>query len=384
MNRIPQQCFLFVLLSIFSIAWVVAAEQGRVLQVGPGKEFIFPSVAAQFAVDGDVIEIDAAGIYQNDHVMWTQNNITIKGVNGRPHLHSFGLIPNRKGIWVIQGNGVTITNIEMSGARVKDRNGAAIRLEGENFTLSDCFFHDNENGLLAGMHQPESKVTIENCEFSFNGKGGGGQTHNVYIGHVGSLVFRNNYSHHAYSGHLVKSRAVKSYILYNRLFEGNSSYSIDLSSGGYGLVMGNVLYQGPDTENSALLTFGPEGLTHKLNVLDVFHNTFLNERHSGAFIKVKEGAKASVVNNLFVGKGMPLIGKADFTNNVQKKDLFERFGPDGVVIKDKFVSLLKDKARPISSYDSIYAQPEHQYVNDRLVKRVKLGLQYDIGATELE
>jgi len=148
--------------------------------------------------------------------------------------------------------------------------------------------------------------------------------------------------------------------------------------------MGNILYQGPDTENSALLTFGPEGLTHKLNVLDVFHNTFLNERHSGAFIKVKEGAKASVINNLFVGNGVPVIGKSDFSNNVQEKDVFEHFGPDAVVIKDKFVSLMKDKGRPISSYEGDYTQPEYQYVNDRLVKRVKLGLQCDIGATELE
>ena len=148
---------------------VAGVAEARTLQVGPGKQFLFPSVAAQFAEDGDLIEIDAAGLYQNDHVVWPQNNITIKGVNGRPHLKSFGLIPNQKGVWVIQGNGVTVTNVEISGAKVKDGNGAAIRLEGENFHLSDCLIHSNQNGILAGIRQPDSEVLIERCEFAFNG-----------------------------------------------------------------------------------------------------------------------------------------------------------------------------------------------------------------------
>ena len=40
--------------------------------------------------------------------------------------------------------------------------------------------------------------------------------HNLYIGHVNKLTFRFNYSHHAYIGHNLKSRADANYILYTQ------------------------------------------------------------------------------------------------------------------------------------------------------------------------
>ncbi len=89
-----------------------------------------------------------------------------------------------KGTWLVRGDDVTIENVELSGAKVADRNGAGIRLEGRNFTLRNSYLHDNENGLLAGAN-PTSEVTIEHCEFARNGAGGG-MTHNVYVGSVGA------------------------------------------------------------------------------------------------------------------------------------------------------------------------------------------------------
>ena len=37
-----------------------------------------------------------------------------------------------KAIWVVVGNNVLISNVEMFGAKVPDRNGAAIRLDGRD------------------------------------------------------------------------------------------------------------------------------------------------------------------------------------------------------------------------------------------------------------
>lgn len=364
---------------------VAGVAEARTLQVGPGKEFLFPSVAAKFAEDGDLIEIDAAGLYQNDHAVWKQNNITIRGVNGRPHLISFGLIANQKGVWVIQGNGVTVSNVEISGAKVKDGNGAAIRLEGQNFHLSDCFIHNNQNGILAGMHQPESEVLIEECEFSLNGAGDG-YTHNIYIGAVGKFTLRNSYSHNAIVGQNVKSRARENYILYNRLFEGTTSYAIDISNGGYALVMGNVLYQGNDTENWTVVTFGPEGFKHPNNMLEVVYNTFLSERSSGGvFVKAGDKAEVKIINNLFSGNAELFQGgksKAQIENNVREKGLYADFSPKDIKVKDSMMPKVVDAAIPVANMRGEPLVPVKQSVAGAVHERKPLGKGFDIGAIE--
>jgi hypothetical protein len=99
-----------------------------VVEVGPGKKFDRPSAAARVAKNGDVIEI-AAGTYEGDVAIWRQNNLTIRGVGGRPHLEADGEYAEGKGIWVIKGRNATVENVEFSGARVPDQNGAGIRQE---------------------------------------------------------------------------------------------------------------------------------------------------------------------------------------------------------------------------------------------------------------
>src|SRR5690349_12422934 len=76
-------------------------EGARVLQVGMGKAFSVPSKAAAAAKDGDVVEIDA-GTYRGDVAVWRANNLTIRGVGGRPHLEAAGANAQGKAIWVIQ------------------------------------------------------------------------------------------------------------------------------------------------------------------------------------------------------------------------------------------------------------------------------------------
>ncbi|PND82658.1 hypothetical protein C1X11_27970, partial [Escherichia coli] len=70
-----------------------------------------------------------------------------------------------KGIWVVQGTGTVIENVEMFGARVPDRNGAALRLDGRDLTLRGSYLHDNENGILTN-NDGVSNIVIENTEFA--------------------------------------------------------------------------------------------------------------------------------------------------------------------------------------------------------------------------
>jgi MYXO-CTERM domain-containing protein len=287
------------------------------LTVGPGKTHATPSAAAAVARDGDVIEI-SAGLYR-DEAIWKAQGLTIRGVGeGWAHVDATGLtLSNRKALWVIQGNGTTVENIEFSGASVPDRNGAGIRQEGSGLTVRHCYFHDNENGLLAG-DKADSDILVESSWFARNGAGDG-QSHNLYINHVRSFTLRFSYSHGARVGHLVKSRAYSTSLLYNRLTseEGNPSYEVDLPNGGRVELVGNQIHQGTTAENSTLVSFGAEGTSNPEQSLLVLHNTFVNERTAGAtFVRIAGSPTARLINNLFIGPGTPLSGTATQQSNL--------------------------------------------------------------------
>lgn len=264
------------------------------LTVGSGKAYSTPCLAFAAAAAGDIIEIDAATTYLGDVCGIYPSNLVIRGVNGRPKIDANRKNAMGKGTWVIAGNDITVENVEMSGARVSAHNGAALRLEGTNFTLRSSFLHDNQNGVLSGANTA-SDIVIENSEFGFNGYGDG-YSHNVYIGNVRSLTFRYNYSHDANVGHDLKSRAQTSTIIHNRFSStppgqpnttssGQASYEIDLPNAGTAYVIGNVIQQPAANQNQTLLAYGEEGASNPGQDLYVINNTFLNDDSSlGIFL----------------------------------------------------------------------------------------------------
>lgn len=283
------------------------AASGATLQVGPGQPYARPCAAIAAAAEGDKILIDAAGGYDGDVCAWSRDRLTLRGVNGRPRIDAAGQNAQGKAIWVIAGADTTIENVELSGCRVPDRNGAGIRQEGANLDVRHAYFHDNENGILAG-DRAGSTITIEYSEFAHNGYGDG-QSHNLYVNHVDRLVFRHNWSHGAVVGHLLKSRARENRIEYNRLTGesgGSESYELSLPSGGLAFVVGNLIQQPATSENGALLDYLSEpGGANPDDRLFVANNTFVNERGSGTFLQIGAATTTPVVarNNLFHGNG---------------------------------------------------------------------------------
>ena len=262
------------------------------------------------ALAGDTVEI-AAGIYTSDVARWASNNLLLKGVGGMAHLKSNGNSYGGKAIWVIAGNNIQIENIEFSLCSVPDHNGAGIRQEGLNLTVKHCYFHHNENGILAGTLNP-SKIIIEYSEFAYNGYGDG-QTHNLYINNIDTLLFQFNYSHHAYIGHELKSRARVNYILYNRISDentGTASRNIDLPNGGTSYIIGNIIEQGPQSPNSNLIGYGLEGLINPTpNELYAINNTMINNRSTGSFFQLVSGSSLfKAYNNIMAGTGSFNIG----------------------------------------------------------------------------
>ena len=287
------------------------ASSPSVWRVGPGRTISAPGQAARRAGDGDVIEIDA-GLYHNDHAVWTQDDITIRGVGGPAHLRSSGLIPNGKAIWIIKGHNVLIEHVEFSGAAVVHTNGAGIRHEGGDLTLRHTFFHDNEFSVLSGR-LPEATITVESSRF-WHQKRPTRHSHGIYIGAAHRLNLVGSHFKGTDLGHQVKSRALHNYILYNRIEDvdgGNSSRLIDLPNCGLSVVMGNDLHQGIDTENSNAIGYGPEGCEGRdgyYRQLFVVNNTFINEATGGQFVRNFTTGDVLVANNLVVGRAVMLKG----------------------------------------------------------------------------
>jgi hypothetical protein len=277
------------------------------LQVGLDKPYSAPCAAIAVASPGDIIEIDA-GLYLGDVCAWYTDNLTLRGVNGRAHLDANHKNAQGKGIWVPHGRDTVVENIGFSGAQVPSHNGAGIRADGTNLTVRNCYFHDNEEGILES-NIAGSNILIEYTEFARNGYKNG-QSHNLYIGHAASLMFRFNYSHDAVVGHLLKTRAAVNYILYNRLTGegGTGSYEIDVPNGGTTYVIGNLVQQGPTTENSTLLSYLEEGINALNPGMDLYvvNNSFVNQRPGGGtfvYARPTGGALPFIENNIFFGPG---------------------------------------------------------------------------------
>ncbi len=309
-----------VLLVVLSPTAALAATH----EVGPGKPYATPCAAIAAAAPGDVIEIDAAGSYDGDVCAWSKSNLTIRGVNGRPHIDAAGKSSQGKAIWVIAGDDTVIENVELSGCEVPDDNGAAIRQEGRNLTLRDCWLHHNQDGLLAG-DKDGSTITLERCELSHNGAGDG-YSHNLYVNHVDKLVITDCWSHDAKIGHLLKSRAKETWVTYSRLTDqgGTASYELDLPNGGSAYVIGNLFHQSATTDNGAMLSYLAEG-THAKNPgreLYVVHNTFVSDDDNAIFVKVGAAAEPTrVTNNIFVGAGtLTNQASAVLAGNLAMKD----------------------------------------------------------------
>lgn len=286
-------------------AAAAAADTARVIRVGPKRAVQQVSAAARLAMDGTVVEIDA-GDYAGDVAVWKAARLTIRGIGGRVRLMAGGASAEGKAIWVFRGGEVTVEDVEFSGARVQDRNGAGIRLEGGHLTVRRCRFLDSENGILTS-NDPAAALNVEDSEFAHLGAGDG-QSHGIYVGAIARFRLTGSHVHHAQVGHLVKSRARVNRIENNLLADGTggrASYELEFPNGGVAEVLGNVIQQSATTENSIMVSFGAEGYRGPEHRLTLEGNTLVNLAGPEArFVRVATGAESvHLVNNLLVGQG---------------------------------------------------------------------------------
>lgn len=233
--------------------------QNRIILVGPGRPLKLPSAAAQIARPGDRIRIDA-GTYR-DCAIWRTPNITIEGVGGYAHVKDISC--DHKAIWVFYAAPVRISSVRFSGARVRYRNGAGIRWEGYGkLTLKHTWFHNNQMGIIA-HDRLQSTMHISDSRFDHNGDCPSFCGHGVYAGRIAHLSVTNSQFVGHNLGHHIKSRALVSDIIGNRITDGatgTASYAINLPDSGTATIRNNYIEKGPLSDNvKALIAIGEEG-----------------------------------------------------------------------------------------------------------------------------
>jgi hypothetical protein len=351
----------------------------------PG-EYISLSAAVSAAGDNDTILIQSGAYTSNIVATISQDNLTIRGNGGKAHLNATGVsISNKKAILVTTGNNITIDNVEFSGASVPDENGAGIRHEGGLLTIKNCYFHDNENGILTSGQGAQGELMVQNSEFNHNGLGRAGYTHNIYVGHIGKFTFYGSYSHHATHGHNIKSRASENHILYSRIMDetnGNASYDIDLPNGGLTYIIGNTVHQGTLTENSTMISYAAEGASNTIQEIYVSGNTFVNDRLPGTCLRLSGSPTAIVRNNVFDNFTTAVQGSpSSFGNNLQgtSNGLFNRSGFDFHLTSS---SPAINAGLPPGTYRGIDLTPIFEYMHPTSTKTRYSDGSLDIGAFE--
>ncbi len=286
-----------------------AATGGRKIVVGPLEKVRSIQEAARLARDGDTIEI-LPGEYRQQAVVWTQGRLTIKGIGKRPLLLADGANAEGKALWVVRNSEMLIENIEFRGVRVPDGNGAGIRFESGHLKVVRCAFFDNEMGILTGG-VADSVLDIEDSEFGEAPQHAGLLHHLLYVGTIARLSVRGSRFQQGFRGHLIKSRARESSILYNMIVDGvggSASYELEFPNGGLAWVIGNVIGQSATTDNPDLISYGAEGPRWPDNALYLAHNTLvLDERPGGRFLhlwsdRMPPGTEVWAINNLLVGR----------------------------------------------------------------------------------
>ncbi|HEX3347594.1 MAG TPA: right-handed parallel beta-helix repeat-containing protein [Acetobacteraceae bacterium] len=254
-----------------------------ILTVGLNGQFATISAAVAAAKSGDTINVSADHTYTNDFPAIINKSLTLNAVGGEVKMLATVSPANGKAAIVEGGAGthVTINGFDISGVKIGARNGAAVRYQGGSLTLTNDFFHNNQEGLL-GAADPTGTISIDHSEFAANG-GNGGLSHNIYAsGALAKLSITNSYFHDAVLGHEIKSFATTNVITGNRIFDnaGSSNYSIDLPKGGNANISHNVIEQGPNSPNFWMFSVGENG-TENPGTVAIDNNTIVNDRANG-------------------------------------------------------------------------------------------------------
>jgi hypothetical protein len=183
-----------------------------------------------------------------------------------------------KAALVLRGRSSIIDGLIFQNMRVPDGNGAGIRLESGNLTVTNSLFRNSEEGILTG-DAPGNNIVIDKSTFRHLGRCDRDLScaHGIYVGHYGSLTVTRSRFDQGDGGHYLKTRTPRVTITGNSFDDSAghlTNYMIDLSNGASGTISGNEMVQGRDKDNyNAFITIAPEGREHDSAGLSIVNNS---------------------------------------------------------------------------------------------------------------
>jgi hypothetical protein len=295
------------------------------LTVGQGLGFNFStlSAAVNSEMSGNSYLITMApGTYQNDFSVVSQpTDIEATG----PGVVLQATMTNDQGIIEtfapLTVNGLTITGAMASAgsggpaAAIRDHNDG-----GGNLIVSNSLIENSQNGIETSSASGQTHlehVTISNDNFVGDGSSLG-PGHAVYIGDAATADIINSTFCGTVSGHDIKSRALSTTVTGSTMYiaatgtagagcstVGSTSAGVDLPNGGVGVIQNDMIIQGTNNSNGALVIYGGESPFNSPPSLDVSGTTFFGD-----------GAANSVGVNEIGGCLAPVTGTSNnsFTN----------------------------------------------------------------------
>lgn len=274
----------FKRLPIVATALAVLALSSSMAEAQQGAPFVVVETGQQFARLQDAVNAigDGAGTVRIAPGRYGDCSVQGAGdvayVAATPGQAVFdGGTCEGKGTLVLRGRSARVEGLVFTNIKVPDFNGAGIRLEHGNLAVSQSWFRDSQQGVLAG-EDTSATITIDKSTFTRLGtcEGPGGCAHSIYIGNYGALTVTRSRFEAGRGGHYVKSRAAQVGVI-NNSFDDTAgratNYMIDLPGGASGQISDNWFVQGANKENySAFIAVAAEGAQRSSAGLSVASN----------------------------------------------------------------------------------------------------------------
>jgi hypothetical protein len=269
-----------------------AAQQKRapftIAETGEG--FATINDAVQSVRMGTATILIASGVYHQCTVQ-QGGNITFKAAQPGTAIFE-GTACEGKAAFVLRGQRSTIDGLVFRGIQVSDGNGAGVRTEMGDLTVTNSTFLDSQEGILGGEPNGQ-RIIIDHSTFA--GLGQCDQSpdcaHAIYLANQGSVTITNSRFERGTGGHYVKLRVPHTTISDNSFDDTagrKTNYMIDLPEGGTGLISGNTFVQGREKENwTAFIVVAAERKTYSAAGLRVEGNVASlapGETRSPAFV----------------------------------------------------------------------------------------------------
>lgn len=182
-----------------------------------------------------------------------------------------------KAALVLRGAGSVVDGLVFRGYRVSDGNGAGIRTELGDLTVTNAMFLDSQEGILGGEPTGQ-KIVIDHSTFAGLGQCDESPScsHAIYLANKGSVTITNSRFERGTGGHYVKLRVPNVSITDNSFDDTagrKTNYMIDLPDGATGLIARNTFVQGRNKENhTGLIVVAAEAKTYRSTGLRVEGN----------------------------------------------------------------------------------------------------------------